>query len=281
MTHTIYSHQQLQLKSIAQLKHIYTEIGCTVEITDKRCKNSWISAIISHQSAQLQKIDEQALAQAELNRHIADQAQAVAPEELRVVDISFFDKEYYALDHLIAAITHDTDDFVTQRWVVMVNGAEVHRATTPMQCHRYICTHYKDGSLPVQEQEAGGQGAGCGGETSLCPLSSSATGNEIMVQIFNECEQHGLELLDDGIYTSDGEKLGEVGCTDGHWWAIRATEGNQERLPCSSVESAARSLFGVKAVSYEELLDRPFEQLTPQDWQRLLNYEAHSEAVAA
>ncbi|MBW4565332.1 MAG: hypothetical protein KME32_30450 [Mojavia pulchra JT2-VF2] len=296
MTHTIYSHQQLQLKSIARLKQIYSEIGCTVEVSDKRCKDAWITAIISHQSAQLQKIDEQALAQAELNRHIADQANVIAPDKLTIVEISFYDQEYYADNQLIAAITHDADDFATQRWVVMVNGAEVHRATTPMQCHRYICTHYKDASLPVQE-EAGGQGAGSKGEQDYqqyaAPVQDKElanTGNEIMAQIFNECEQHGLELLDDGIYTSDGEKLGEVGCTEGKWWAIRASSDIQQKVACDSVEEAVRrceaacretSLL-VNPVCCDELLDRAFDELTTDEWWRLLESEAdNSELIAA
>ncbi|MBW4455846.1 MAG: hypothetical protein KME55_25845 [Nostoc indistinguendum CM1-VF10] len=33
MTYHIYSHQQLQLKSIARVKEIYSEIACTVEVT--------------------------------------------------------------------------------------------------------------------------------------------------------------------------------------------------------------------------------------------------------
>jgi hypothetical protein len=36
MTYQIYSQQQLQLKSIARLKQIYSEIACTVEVSDKR-----------------------------------------------------------------------------------------------------------------------------------------------------------------------------------------------------------------------------------------------------
>ncbi|MBH8574923.1 hypothetical protein I8752_18245 [Nostocaceae cyanobacterium CENA369] len=47
MTHLIYSQQQLRAKSLAQLKRIYSEIGCTVEVSDKRCKDAWISAIAS------------------------------------------------------------------------------------------------------------------------------------------------------------------------------------------------------------------------------------------
>ncbi|MBD2452217.1 hypothetical protein H6G76_34990 [Nostoc sp. FACHB-152] len=146
--------------------------------------------------------DEQAIAQAELNQYVAEQAEAVAPEELRVIDISFYDKEYYAGNKLIATVTHDDDDFVTQRWVVVINNAEEFRALTPMMCDRYIRIHYKDKSLPKQEQDA---------TDTPC-----TTGNEIMAQIFDACEQHGLELLDDGIYKDD-EKLGEVGFTDGHW----------------------------------------------------------------
>ncbi|WP_208766837.1 hypothetical protein [Nostoc flagelliforme] len=162
MTYIIYSHQQLQLKSIARLKQIYSEIGCTVEVTDKRCKDSWISAIANYQASKIQKLaptalDNQALAQAELDHFIAGQAQAVAPEPLTIVEISFSDHEYYAGNQLIASITHD--DNLTQSWVVMVNGKEVFRANTLMRCDRFICTHYKDGTLPVEAEVQGSRGA--------------------------------------------------------------------------------------------------------------------------
>jgi hypothetical protein len=138
MTYQIYSHQQLQLKSIARLKQIYSEIACTVEVNDKRCKDAWIYAIINYQASKIQKIapaapDNQAAAQAELDNYIADQAQAVAPEPLTIVEISFDHHEYYADDKLIASISHD-DNHLTQRWVVMVNDKEVFRANTPMRC---------------------------------------------------------------------------------------------------------------------------------------------------
>lgn len=114
--------------------------------------------------------------------------------ELTPVEISFYDHEIYAGQKLIAAITHDED--LTQPWVVMVNGEEIHRATTQARCYRYICTHHNRGTLPVQEQE-----------------TPAATDNEIMCQIANECEKFGFELLDDGIYQHD-VKLGELtSCT--------------------------------------------------------------------
>ncbi|MHC5916632.1 MAG: hypothetical protein ACYTXE_37915, partial [Nostoc sp.] len=142
MTHQIYSQQQLHLKSIARLKQIYSEIGCTVEVSDKRCKDAWISAIVNYQASKIQKLapaapDNQTLARAELDNYIATQAQAIAPEPLRIVEISFGDHEYYAGNQLIASITYD-DNHLTQRWVVTINDKEVFRANTPMRCDRFI-----------------------------------------------------------------------------------------------------------------------------------------------
>ncbi|WP_341528507.1 hypothetical protein WKK05_03995 [Nostoc sp. UHCC 0302] len=146
MTHGTYTQQQLQLKSIARLKEIYSQIGATVEVTDKRCKDAWINAITAHQSSQLHKVDEQAIAQAELELHIEAQAQAVAPEEFTVVEISFYDHEIYCASKLIATITYD-DNHLTQRWVVMVNGKEVFRRGWWQKCFNDICWHYKRGTL--------------------------------------------------------------------------------------------------------------------------------------
>ena len=179
MTYPIYSQQQLHQKSIARLKQIYSEIACTVEVSDKRCKDAWISAIVNYQASKIQKLtpvapDNQALAQAELDHFIANQAQVVAPEPLRIVEISFSHHEYYADDKLVASISYD-DNHLTQRWVVMVNDKELFRANTLMRCDRFICTHYKDGTLPVQE-EALVQGAEekdslpCTPHPAPCPL---------------------------------------------------------------------------------------------------------------
>ncbi len=288
MTYQIYSHQQLQHKSIARLKQIYTQIGCTVEVIDKRCKDSWVSAIAEYQASKIQKVtlaapDEQALAQAELDNYIADQAQAIAPEPLRIVEISFDHHEYYAGNQLIASITHD-DNHLTQRWVVMVNDKELFRANTLMRCDRFICTHYKDGTLPVQE-EAGGQGAGGRGERfspmhpAPCSLSSTTTENQIMAHIFNECQNYGFEILDDGIYNNKGVKLGQVGCTNGNWWVKRRYSVQQQYS--NSVYDAVRSLSMVDTSLAEPvhkyLQSRPLEQLTTEELQQLFNHEVRSQ----
>ncbi|MCC5619416.1 hypothetical protein LC605_31025 [Nostoc sp. CHAB 5836] len=228
MTHAIYTYQQLQHKSIARLKQIYSEIACTVEVADKRCKDSWITAIIAHQSTH------------------PEQFISPASIPLTPIEISFYDHEYYAGDKLIAAITYDND--LTQPWVVMVNNKEIHRAATVMLCHRYICSHYKDGTLPVQEQNA--------------TDTNGNTENAIMCQIFNECQKYGFEIVGDGIngiIYNDEVKLGEVGYTEGSWWVVRAA--NTERVACQSALEAVWRL----AVTQTQLLNRPFEMLTPMD----------------
>ncbi|MEA5605919.1 hypothetical protein [Nostoc sp. UHCC 0252] len=248
MTYIIYSQQQLQLKSIARLKQIYSEIACTVEVSDKRCKDSWISAIAKYQASKIQKLTPAAP---------DNQAQAVAPEPLTIVEISFDLHEYYADDKLIASISHD-DNHLTQRWVVMINDKELFRANTLMRCDRFICTHYKDGSLPVQEKEA----------------TPPTTENQIMAHIFNECQNCGFEILDDGIYNNNGVKLGQVGCTNGNWWVKRRYSGQQQYS--NSVYDAVRSLSMVdvstdsKSIFDEYFLEQPLEQLTGDKLQRLL-----------
>jgi hypothetical protein len=255
MTHPTYTQQALFRYNLPRLKRIATELGVTPR-GDKRAADTWVNAIITHQSTQLQKVDEQATAQAELDSYIADQAQAVAPEPLTIVEISFDHHEYYADDKLVASISYD-DDHLTQRWVVMINDKEVFRANTLMRCDRFICTHYKDGSLPVQEE-----------------ATPPTTENRIMAHIFNECQNYGFEILNDGIYNNNGVKLGQVGCTDGNWWVKRRYSVQQQYS--NSVFDAVRSLSMVdvscdsKSIFDEYFLGQPLEQLTGNKLQRLL-----------
>ncbi|MBD2249166.1 hypothetical protein H6G26_38690 [Nostoc sp. FACHB-888] len=269
MTHHIYSHQQLQLKSIARLKQIYSEIGCTVEVSDKRCKDAWITAIVNYQASKIQKVtlpalDNQAAAQAELDGFITAQAQAIAPEPLTTVEISFYYHEFYAGFELVATITHDDD--LTQPWVVMVNSVEKFRANTWARCERFINWHHQDRTLNERVPA----------QTETLTEEPCTTGNEIMAQIFNECEKYGFEILDDGIYKNN-MKLGEVGHTDGCWWFTRAADATQ-RIPCDSALDAVYwlsmvdTMLDAEAADCEELLDRPFDELTPDEWQRLREY---------
>ncbi len=83
MTHPTYTQQALCCYTLPRLKRIATELGVTPTL-DKRAADTWVNAIITHQSAQTHKVaDNQTTAQAELDRFIASQAQAIAPEALR------------------------------------------------------------------------------------------------------------------------------------------------------------------------------------------------------
>ncbi|BAY42109.1 hypothetical protein NIES2111_65050 (plasmid) [Nostoc sp. NIES-2111] len=231
-----------------------------------------------------QPVSEQTLAQAELQQHINQQAQVVAPELLTSREINFYEHELYIGERLVARIVYDDADFVTQRWVVMVNNAEVFRRSWWQKCFDDTQWHYSRGTFPVQEEDKE-QGAGSRGEVSPlhpapCPPASS-TSNEIMTQIFDACEQHGLELLDDGIYTRDGEKLGQVGFTDGKWWVIRASSGQQQKAVCEAAIALVRSLLQGDVVDWDELLDKAFDELTADEWLLVMESEPVQELVAA
>ncbi|MDZ8240570.1 MAG: hypothetical protein RMZ69_26040 [Nostoc sp. ChiQUE01a] len=55
--HQLYTEQQLQAKSLSELKTIYSQVGANVEVVDKRRKSAWANAIVAHQTNQVQKID--------------------------------------------------------------------------------------------------------------------------------------------------------------------------------------------------------------------------------
>ncbi|WP_242072165.1 hypothetical protein [Nostoc sp. FACHB-110] len=156
--------------------------------------------------------------------------------------------------------------------MVIVNGKERFRANTWARCHRYIQWHHKNGTLneeflapPTQATQ----------QEQPEPEEPSTTGNEIMVQIFNACEQHGLELLEDGIYQQD-VKLGQAGCTNGNWWFTSATQAHQEKIFCDSAADAVWLLQipdGLPSTN-EYLQYHPLEQLSPGELQGLFEARA-------
>lgn len=189
---------------------------------------------------------------------------------LRTVEISFYDHEIYAGEKLIACITHDHDDFVTQRWVVMINDVEIHRANTWAKCYEYIAWHYKQGTLPTQQQE----------ETAAID-NEETTQVEITQKLeFDSCED---------IVYCNWVKLGEVGCT-GNRWVVRASPQNQLKVPFNKAFSVVWSLSVVEvspieangsinipdtniSKNCEDLLDKPFDQLIHEEWERLRKYK--------
>ncbi len=73
---------------------------------------------------------------------------------IRCVEISFEEHEIYAGNKAIAKIVCDDGDFVTQPWLVMVNGIEIYQANTWAKCYHYVTWHWKQITLPEQKEEA-------------------------------------------------------------------------------------------------------------------------------
>lgn len=204
----------------------------------------------------------------QLKNHAIQKAQAKAVEEFKftLIEISFYDHEIYAGDKLIACITHDSDDFATQRWVVMINDVEIHRANTWAKCHDYIIWHYKQGTLPTQQQEE----------------EIAATENKETMQVALT-EKSEFELPDDSIYCN-WVKLGEVNCTDGNW-VVRVSPQHKLQVPFNKAFDVLWSLWMVEVSppednqstninkSCEKLLDQPFDELISEEWERLRLYK--------
>lgn len=220
------------------------------------------------------EVEKDASNQTELENHPTQERQIVSPQELKVIEISFYDHEIYAGKKLIACITYHCDDCITQPWLVMVNGVEIHRANTWNKCHSYIQLHYKQGTLPTQKQDFD---------------SSVNDDNEVMSRIATECEKYQFDLYDDGIYYND-IKLGEVGCTNGKWWVLRVSSQHQEKIICNCALDAVWSLWMVEVHQEEatlslststpsqdeDLLDRPFDELNNTEWTQLKKYKFSS-----
>lgn len=68
--------------------------------------------------------------------------------ELVVTEITFYDHELTAGNKVVAMVSYDHSDFVTQPWVVSINGVEVFRWDTQARCVTWVRTHYVAGTLP-------------------------------------------------------------------------------------------------------------------------------------
>jgi hypothetical protein len=199
--------------------------------------------------------DQQATAQTELYSHIESQAADVAPtlDPLTARDRRIIGEIIQVIPESVRTIWIEGGITV---WVQFVEGGR-------------LAFDRNWFALRVQEVKA------------TLPEEVCPTENAIMVQIFNECQKYGFEILDDGIYQND-QKLGEVGCTDGSWWVMRTGECQQQ--PCDSALDAVWWLSMVDTVPYaemfncEELLDRPFEMLTNEEWGQLREYAPVAES---
>jgi hypothetical protein len=88
-----------------------------------------------------------------LESHHSQSLQSIS--EIKAVEKSFEEHEIYFGDKALARIIYNDEDFVTQPWMVIINGLEIHRASTWAICYNYITWHFKQGTLPQQQEEIG------------------------------------------------------------------------------------------------------------------------------
>lgn len=198
--------------------------------------------------------------------NISTGSNAIAQSDITTVEISFYDHEIYAGKKLIACITHDHNDFVTQRWVVMINDVEMHRANTWAKCYDYIIWHYKQGTLPAQQQEE--IAATCDKETAQVTPTS-----KFEFDLRNDVAKQNLV------------KLGEIAFKTCNHWVVRVYAQNQLTLSFDGICPKVESLWLIEISplesnqstninkSCEELLDQPFDELISEEWDRLRRYK--------
>ena len=130
MTHQIYTVQQLFTKSLSELKTIYTQIGASVEVADKRCKSLWLNAIVAHQSSQVQKVDS-----------------PKTEDDVTFTDIDgFYNFEARVNGIAIAELCHDAFD-EQNPWYVAVSGVEVYRSALYCEATDWVKLQYVAGTL--------------------------------------------------------------------------------------------------------------------------------------
>jgi hypothetical protein len=56
------------------------------------------------------------------------------------------------------------------------------------------------------------------------------------------------------------------------WLVIRATQAHQGKVICESVDEAVQMLL-IEVVDWNDLLDKPFDQLSEQEWLLVMESE--------
>ncbi|GIW59545.1 MAG: hypothetical protein KatS3mg087_0611 [Patescibacteria group bacterium] len=123
--HPVYTREQLLYKVPATLKAIASELGVDPS-GDKRCKETWIDAILEYQSG----------------------VEPAAPVEFDQPSWNYC--ECLVDGQEIAIIQYDGIIF---KYVVWIDGVEAHQSSTMAQAQGYIMRHHKDGTLPQVAKE--------------------------------------------------------------------------------------------------------------------------------
>ncbi len=282
----VYTLEQLGSHCRAQLWEICRTNGLKCYPRTADC----VEAIVAYQSTQVVKvqvasikIDSQAIAQAELETHIEAQAETIAPE-ITTIEISFYDHEVYAQGKQIASITHDPDDFQTQRWVAMVGETEIHRADAWAKCFEYVRWHYKQGTLPAPLVTTAESGVVGGARYHLemeATVAVELTGYKLVHSYAVTPDVIEIDSVIDADFGSlyrvwdSRTLLGTFYQSADNKWVAQPTH-SLLRPRCNTAASASLFIVGQREekTDLEKLLDKPFDELTVYEWEQLKQHSA-------
>ncbi|MEH2070047.1 MAG: hypothetical protein V7K47_18110 [Nostoc sp.] len=251
MTHQLYTPEQLQAKPLSELKTIYSQIGAAVEVADKRCKSAWVNAIVAHQSSQVQKVE-----------------QKRTEDDVTFTDIDgFYNFEAKVNGEVIAELSHDT--FNSEKpWYVIVSGVEIYRSSLWCESTDWVKQQYVADALSKHQPQQ---------VQVLTTREERAATIEVLEQHGEEFVVHNCE--NDHYYVvrpNHPEEKQRCECADCHYRSVKCK--HQIAVENYLVQQRLEKLVAVTP-SPEELLDKPFDELTTTEWERLREYSAPTQSI--
>ncbi len=253
MTHQLYTVEQLQAKSLSELKTIYAQLGASVEVADKRSKAAWVNAIVAHQFSQIEKVELR------------------TEDDVTFTDIDgFYNFEARVNGEVIAEISHDAFND-EEPWYVTVSGVEVFRSSLWCESTDWVKQQYVAGTLSKHQQSQ---------VQVLTTREERAATIEVLEQHGDEFVVHNCE--NDHYYVvrpNHVEPKERCECADCHYRGVKCK--HQIAVENYLVQRLEKLI--TVTPSLDELLDLPFDQLTATEWERLREYEPDEsvELVAA
>ncbi|MEH1780251.1 MAG: hypothetical protein V7L26_14235 [Nostoc sp.] len=189
-------------------------------------------------------------------------------DDVTFTDIDgFYNFEVQANGETVAELSHDAFNS-SNPWYVSVSGIEVYRSTLYCEATDWVKQQYVAGALTLHQPQQ---------VQVLTTRSERAAAIEIL-------EQHGDEFV-------------VHNCENDHYYVVRPNHVEpQERCECADChyrgvkckhQIAVENFLGQRleqviltcAVSLDELLDIPFDELSALEWERLKNYPVIRESM--
>ncbi|MBN3949404.1 MAG: hypothetical protein HWQ38_24240 [Nostoc sp. NMS7] len=196
--------------------------------------------------------------------HATYPKQALSANDVTFTDIDgFYNFEAQANGQTIAELSHDAFNSLNA-WYVSVSGIEVYRTSLYCQATDWVKSQYIAGTLSKHNH---------------CQVQALTTREERAATI-EVLEQHGDEFVvhnceNDHYYVvrpNYPEFKGRCECADCHYRGVKCKHQ-------IAVENFLEETFPTVARFVDDLLDKPFDELSSEEWERLKNKSATSDRM--